>query len=186
MRSGYLIIIILLASCSTIVPPKMYITGEKTLTESQVVGDYKEIEKDAWAISSVETHVQREASKNRSAIGDEEIFKAMKIREYHADVIREYKSEGVIGEANNGLVAYRPVEEYETDTDLRRIVRLVVEEENSARTTIFRRTLVLGGKASPTPFDIRTFGEKFAEEQRDAALEGDWIQNTSGNWFTKR
>jgi len=186
MRSGYLIIVLFILSCSTIVPPKMYITGEKTVIESQVVGDYKEIEKDAWAISSVPTHVQKERSKRSTAVGDAELFKAMKIREYHADVIRDYKNEGVIGEAKNGLLEYRHSRTIEEDSDVKRIIMTIIEDENKARTTIFRRTLVLGGKPSPTPYDVQIFGEKFAEEQRDAALAGDWIQNNSGSWFKKR
>ena len=186
MRPGYLLIVFLFFSCSTIVPPKMFITGEKTVIESQVVGDYKEIEKDAWAISSVPTHVQKERSKRSSAVGDAELFKAMKIREYNADVIMYYKNERVIGEAKNGLLEYRRSRTIEEESDIKRIVMTIIEDENRARMTIFKRTLILGGKPSPTPYDIQVFGEKFAEEQRDAAQAGDWIQNNSGSWFKKR
>ncbi len=167
-------------------PPKMHLTGKPTVLENQVVGDYNEIEDNAWAISSVQTNVQGESSTTDTIIGDEALFEAMKIREFHTDKIREYKNEGALGETNRGLIAYRPLAKYEEDEDLKRLLTLLIEEENKARSTIFKRSLILGGKPNPTPFDIRTYGEKFAEGQQESAVENDWLQNSSGSWFQKQ
>ncbi|MFW5807467.1 MAG: DUF1318 domain-containing protein [Spirochaetota bacterium] len=175
-----------IASCMSFKPPKMHLTGKPTVLENQVVGDYKEIEDNAWAISSVQTNVQGESARTERIVGDEELFEAMKIRELHADKVREYKNEGAIGENNHGLLAYRPVQKYQEDSELKKILTLLIEEENRARLKIFTRSLVLGGTSSPTPYQIEQYGEKFAEEQREAAQENDWLQNQSGNWFQKQ
>lgn len=183
----YLILIFCIAmtSCLSFKPPKMHLTGKPTVLENQVVGDYNEIEDNAWAISSVQTNVQGESA-SRSVIGDEQLFEALKIREFHADKVREYKNEGAIGENNKGLLAYRPVAKYEEDDDLKELLMLLIEEENKARKTIFTRSLILGGRANPTPYDVTVYGEKFAAGQQETALENDWIQNTAGNWFQKQ
>lgn len=185
-KSYYLILLLIFSSCISLKPPKMHLTGKQTVIESQVVGDYQEIESDAWAISSEKTNVQKESAGSSSGVGDEEMFEAMKIREYHADKVREYKNEGAIGESNVGYLEYRSLEKYESDKDQKKILAILIKEENKARKTIFYRTIVLSGKSNPTPYDIETFGKKFAEEQIDLAFENDWIQNTSGSWFKKK
>ena len=103
---------VLLSGC-IISPPAVRLTGEKTLVENQVIGEYREIEPDSWAVSSVKTGVQRQ--KGSSVAGDEVIFEAMKIRELNAERIRSYKSEGSLGETAAGLVAYRPLDRYEKE-----------------------------------------------------------------------
>ena len=42
-------------SCITVTPPKVNMTTEKTAIERQIIGEYRELEKDAWAISSART-----------------------------------------------------------------------------------------------------------------------------------
>ena len=68
-------------SCITVVPPTINLTGEKTVIERQIVGDYRELEKDAWSISSVKTTTGKSASQGQIS-GDPEIVKAVKIRDY--------------------------------------------------------------------------------------------------------
>jgi hypothetical protein len=176
----------LLNSCMSLKPPKMHLTGKPTVLESQVIGNYDEIEKDAWAISSVKTNVSGLTSSSANIIGDQELFEALKIREFHADKIRDYKNEGALGENNVGLLAYRVTQKYEEDQELKRLLTLLIEEENKARTTIFSRSLILGGTENPTPFDLEQYGRKFAESQQEIAIENDWVQNNSGNWFRKQ
>lgn len=170
-------------SCIDIVPPKVQLTGEKTVVERQIIGDYRELEADAWVVSSVQTSMQREAS---TTSGDKELFDAMKIREFHQDKIRKYKDEAVIGEGANGLVYYRKLQRYERNKDLKNILITVLKEENNARKIIFSRSLVLSGKEKPTDQEIKYFAEQFAKEQIALAKKNDWIQNTSGSWVRKK
>ena len=58
------------SSCISIVPPPVNLTGEKTSVERQIVGDYEEIEKDAWAISSVKTSVSDTRQEGSYAVSD--------------------------------------------------------------------------------------------------------------------
>ena len=174
---------VLLSGC-IISPPAVRLTGEKTLVENQVIGEYREIEPDSWAVSSVKTGVQRQ--KGSSVAGDEVIFEAMKIRELNAERVRSYKNEGSLGETAAGLVAYRPLDRYEKDADLKRNLMTLVDEECRARKSIFARSAELAGKEKPTDADIAAAAKAFAAEQFDLAKKNDWILESNGTWTRKK
>ncbi|MBN2041479.1 MAG: DUF1318 domain-containing protein [Spirochaetes bacterium] len=172
-------------SCCLIAQPSVTLTGEKTSIERHIVGEYSELEKDAWIISSVDTGMQR-GERASVESGDEELLAAIKIREFHKEKIRNYKDEGVIGELNNGLVAYRQLFKYENNSNFKKILLTVIEEENKARRTIFIRSLMRNKKDSPSEEEMRAFGKIFAEEQQALAEKNDWIQDRSGQWIRKK
>jgi len=173
-----------LAGCS-IAPPVIQITGDKTVIERQIVGEYQELEKDAWIISSVKTSVQRSRGTGAVAGGDMELFRAMKIREYHRDKLRRYKDEAALGETFEGYVQYRPVAKYEKNREDRDILMKVIQNENIARKTIFTRSLVMILKKDPAGEEVAKFGRLFAGEQREIAQKNDWIQKKPGRWVKK-
>lgn len=172
-------------SCITVVPPAISLTGEKTVIERQIVGDYRELEKDAWTISSVKTTTGRSASQGQIS-GDPEIVKAVKIRDYISDKLIAYKKEGSVGEGGDGFVAYRETKKYESSSDLKKALILVIEEENKSRKTIFTRSLMNIEGVEPGKVKVENFGKLFAEEQRAVAEKGDWIQDNSGRWTRKQ
>lgn len=175
----------LITGCCSISIPTPQLTGEKTAIERQIIGDYKELEKDAWVISSVKTNIQRGEEVTPSAGSDLLLLKAIKTRELHQPRIRKYKNEGAIGEKNNGLIAYKSTPKYEQDKELKYILNTVIEEENRARKIIFERSLSGAGKEKPSDKEIEAFGRIFAEEQRALAQKNDWIQENSGRWVKK-
>ena len=173
-----------LASC-TIVPPKMNMTGEKTVIERQITGNYSELESDAWVVSSVKT-LSRNIEGTGSVAGfDAELVAAINIREFHSDKIEHYKSEGALGEAATGLIVYRSLSYYESRKAEKDILFSVIKNENDARNVIFHRSLFLREQRQPTASEIETFGRSFAADQRTIAKQGDWIQDTTGKWTQK-
>jgi hypothetical protein len=172
-------------SCCSISPPNVNITGEKTVIERQIIGDYMEIEKDAWAISSVRTTVAQRNISGKMA-GDPELFKYTKIREFHSDKINEYKKEGAIGENNKGFIQYMETKKYEISSAEKKILLTVIEEENIARREIFSRFIYLSKGSMAEKNEVAAFGRMFAEEQRGFALKGEWIQQNSGAWERKK
>jgi hypothetical protein len=172
-------------SCIEIVPPEIQLTGEKTVIERQMVGDYRELERDAWMVSSAKTNVSKSKG-SPLAGGDEALFTAMKVREFNADKIRGYKNEGAIGESANGLVAYIQNQRYEASPSLKALLLRVIEDENAARNRIFERSLTKSSKEKATDEQIQVFGKKFAQEQVALAIKNDWIQEKSGQWVRKK
>ncbi len=174
-------------SCLEISPPDIRLTGEKTVIERQIVGEYRELEKDAWIVSSVKTSVTK--TKGTPMVvsgGDEDLFKALKIREFNEEKLRVYKDEGAIGEANSGFAAYIPAQKYEGNAGLKKALMKVLEDENGARASIFERSLAKSGTEKPAPELVAAFAKKFAEEQAALAKKNDWIQDKIGQWVKKK
>ena len=92
IKIGILISFLLLNIKCSIVPPAINLTGGKTIVERQIIGDYRELEKDAWVLSSVQTNVQKSGSEGRGS-ADPELFQAMQVREFHKEKIRKYKDD---------------------------------------------------------------------------------------------
>ena len=170
--------------CSSIVAPGVTLTGEKTATENQIIGEYREIEPDAWAVSTVKTAVTRQ--KGSTVSSDPALMSALKMREMNEDQIRRYKNEEAAGESSNGFLAYRSVKKYESDRDLKKVILSVIDDENKARKTIFERSVVLSGKALPSDADIAAIGRQFAKDEQSRAQKNDWIQGTDGQWQRKK
>ncbi len=172
-------------SCLTITPPRINLTGEKTVIERQIIGEYRELEKDAWVISSART-LARGTGRGTAAIGaDRELFIAMKIREFHKNKISRYKEKGILGESSEGLIAYRPDKSIEKDPVSKKILFALIKNENDARKTIFKRSLYLLNEKEPKKAEIAAFGMIFADEQRKLAEKNEWVQEKNGRWRRK-
>lgn len=171
--------------CCVIVPPKPVITGEKTVIENQIVGEYRELEKDAWTVSSVKTTTGRKNASGRMT-GDPELFKYMKVREFHNRKIRGYKGEGALGEENTGYIRYMETKKYESSPAEKKLLMTVIEEENRARKGIFSRSIYLSKGSEPDKGELESFAKGFAEEQRGLAAKDEWIQENSGTWVRKK
>jgi hypothetical protein len=184
LSGSLLIFFISLSGCCTIAPPEINMTGEKTVIERQIVGDYRELEKDAWIISSVRTNVQKKKGEQKAV--DEVFFKAMRAREEVSGKLRGYKDEGALGEGNDGYIKLMSLPKYESDQKLKEMLTKTADAENSARKTIFERTAVKSGIKAPKKSDIEPVGIRFADEQRALAKKNDWVQEKSGKWDRKK
>ncbi len=169
-------------SCINVVPPKVNLTGEKTVIERQIVGDYQEIEKNAWAISSVK-RPSTGTTPGGVPKGDGKLIAAMNTRERLLSEIGEYKKEGALGESKSGYLTYIKTSKYESDKLLKKQLMGVMQEENGARKTIFLRCTLSAGKEDRERAAI--FGKNFAEEMKALANKNDWIQKSNGQWVRK-
>ncbi len=183
--TGLFIIMSFIHTACSIAPPKIHLTGERTVVENQIVGEYRELEKDAWVISSPKTNVQKNDSSGGSIASDQKLYEAMKLREYHEKKIRTFKDEGALGEGFRGRLHYRPARKYEKDKDMKRNLMEVIENENNARETVFARSLETKDGKEVTKQAIDDFGQRFAQEQRSLAKKNDWIQDETGRWSRK-
>ena len=172
-----------LQACA-IVAPEVKLTGEKTITENQIIGEYREIEPDAWAVSTVKSAVARQ--KGSAVSSDPALMNALKMRELNEEQVRRYKYEEAAGEASSGYLAYRSVKKYESDKELKKVILSVIDDENKARRTMFERSIILSGKTSASDADIAALAKQFAKDERSRALKNDWIQENDGQWQRKK
>ncbi len=172
-------------SCISVTPPKIQFTGNKTAVERQIVGEYRELEKDAWMISSVRTSGGKAAVSAAPPSDDPVLYKALKVLEYHRMKIRSYKNESAVGESATGYVSYIRQPRYENDPMSREIVLRVIANENEARKTVFARSLASSLKRDPDENEIAAFGRQYAAEMQAAAQKNDMIEDQAGRWMKK-
>ena len=166
-------------SCIEIHPPAINITGEKTALERQLIGEYKEIEKDAWVASTV--MLPSKGERNAVLVEDEDTVKALHIRELNIDKINVYKDEGILGETYDGYVSIVDDKKLQSRND-NALIRSLVEDENNARQIIFMKSTGATDKNHPI---VIQFGRDFAKEQHAKAKKGHWIQKDNGRWVRK-
>jgi uncharacterized protein YdbL (DUF1318 family) len=171
-------------SCLTVTPPDIHLTGERTAIEKQIVGEYSELEKNAWVVSSVKTSIHRSEPVQSASGGDPEILKAMRVRDYQTELIRSYKDRGILGESYKGYIMQRKRPEKATPAERERIQSLI-KSENRARKTIFSHALGQALERKPTPEELEEYGRLFGREQLTRASEGDWFYTEEGRWLQK-
>jgi len=172
-------------SCCLISPPEISLTGEKTSIENQIIGEYREIEPEAWLEASVLSSVSDHKKTDFSSPAGQELYQAFKIRRNLADQVRLYKTAGFLGENNQGFLEFRPLPIMKKNKEEHSRIIKIIKEENKARFTVFKNILRLNTNQVPAKEQITFFGQEFAKEQKALAQKGDWWQKDSGEWVKK-
>jgi uncharacterized protein YdbL (DUF1318 family) len=157
-------------------------TGEKTSLESQILGDYKEIEDDVWMTAS-----ERSGGTvaGRDFISEEKmrVLEAIQNRKFNRDDIDEFKREEILGENNRGYLTFLGNERTEQDSKFENIVKEIMAEENRDRKIIMER--VISVDPNMTMADMPEVEKLFADQNRQQAQSGIWIQKDDGEWVKK-
>jgi uncharacterized protein YdbL (DUF1318 family) len=85
-------------------------------------------------------------------------------------VIKDLKSQGVIGEDNRGFLVFRTAD---------RSQQAVVQAENQDRQTVYA---AIARKEGTT---VEFVGQRRSQQIAAAASPGEWLQNQAGTWFQK-
>ncbi|MCB2156428.1 YdbL family protein [bacterium] len=164
----------------------LFVVGEQTSLEKQVLGTYDSLGENLLIYSSVRGVSEDGSLKTPppSTESQQATYMAMRNREYNRGDIEGILREGIAGEANDGLLALRDEEAGAVIADLTRDeVERVVDEENADRQTILDRLV------QTTPgVDESSRGEVawiFAGLNHDLAPDGSWVQSRDGEWVRK-
>jgi hypothetical protein len=200
----------LLARCfGTIVVPPVTITGQKTATERQIIGEQTELEKDVWMISSAKTseHAALDAKpkeiRNSMEQENANTYRAFLKFDLFSAHLAQLKKDRVVGENNKGFVANLLLESAEVpaeskkkydaeladEPDLGRPYRTLIQtvkEINEAR-ILAARGYVESQKRANKEFKA-TEKEVLAAQKskhQQSALKGEMIQADDGAWAPK-
>lgn len=194
----------------TIVVPPVTITGQKTATEKQIIGEQTELERDVWMISSAKTaeHAELESKPKavRESIQKENTYtyRAFLKFELFSPHLTQLKKDHVVGEDNKGFVANLLAERAEISPEIRRKYSAELADEPESgrpyRTLIqtvreINEARVLAAKGyvesqKRSNKDFKATDKDILASQKDkyqqAALKGEWIQASDGSWSAKR
>ncbi len=202
--------LLLFARCfGTIVVPPVTITGQKTATERQIIGEQTELEKDVWMISSAKTseHAALDAKpkeiRNSMEQENANTYRAFLKFDLFSAHLAQLKKDRVVGENNKGFVSNLLLEKAEIPADMKKKYDAELEEEpdlgrpyrtlvqtvkeiNEAR-ILAARGYVESQKRANKEFKA-TEKEVLASQKskyQQAALKGEMVQADDGAWAPK-
>lgn len=170
--------IMLLCACS-IKTPEVSITGEKTALEEQVLGDYRQIESDAWVIAST----RAAGSGSSEGKSQSQILAATQNRKFNKDEIDEFKKDKTLGENNKGYLEILFNDKYDTNTIYRKMVDQLLAEENRDRKIIYEQIIAAQNISSQEKRDKIQI--VFAKQNMKESASGTMVQNEDGSWVEK-
>ena len=193
----------------TIVVPPVTITGQKTATERQIIGEQTELEKDVWMISSARTaeHAELEAKPKevRQSMERENAntYRAFLKFEMFAPHLAQLKKDRVVGENNKGFVSNLLAERVQIPDEIRkkyasdnaddpelgrpyRTLIQTVKEINEGRQLAAKGYIESQKRANKA---FKATEKDILASQKDkyqqAALKGEMIQAKDGSWAPK-
>lgn len=162
----------------------LFVVGEKTALEKQVLGTYESIGADLSTYASVRGVNPDGSIKPPPEMTDSQaaVLQAMNNRQYNRDDLNALLLGGVVGEGNDGLLLR--FEGTEAPAGLSpALVDRIFEEENRDRATIIERLL----RTTPgaTPENRAEVAWIFATLNQELAPKGSRVQSLAGEWGTK-
>jgi uncharacterized protein YdbL (DUF1318 family) len=188
-RFSVLALITLLSSgcfgkLSGLVDVNVQVVDEKTLLERQILGAYENLEKDLVMVASVRS-VDTEGRLSPLPDfppGQRKALEALRVREFYRDDVDALKREGVIGEGKEGYLTRLPTAP-KIDAKRTALLDNVLKQENDARRWLVERIVETNETLSPA--DRPKVEKVFAQMNRDAAKDGEWVQADDGTWSKK-
>lgn len=177
--------LMLSTSCANIVQVKIDVVDQRTALENQALGTYQEMKGDLLLLASARSI---DASGKLVPVppipsAKREAMRAMQRSEFNRDDIERLKSQGVFGEGKDGYLAFVREPEGGADSKSAGFAVNLLAEENADRKLIYARIAELNENFREG--DVSRVETVMAGLNRDAAKEGEWIQQDNGDWTRK-
>ena len=184
-KAVYLGFFLLSACVGKLVNVNVAVVDEKTALENQILGSYEEINQATLLLASVRSVDESGNLKETPPIPQKkrEAIHAMQRRQFNKDDIETFKSLGCVGENNQGLLTFFPVDKTKTDPTYEKFVKEIVKQENNDRLVVMKRIVAINENFSES--DLPRVQKIFASLNHDAAGPGDLIQTEEEKWIKK-
>lgn len=187
MRRLFLISIIMsFIGCTARPEVQVTLVDTRTALENQVLGSYKELNREFVMIASVRSVDEKGMAEDRlkgMSASQREAVKAMQAREFNRDDVDNFKKNGCVGENNTGLLEILLCDRAKEDAKYEKLLSDVVKEENDSRTVIMKRVIIMNEGLKEE--DFPKIQKVFARMNQDAAKTGELIQKEDGSWIKK-
>ncbi|MCP4632951.1 MAG: YdbL family protein [candidate division Zixibacteria bacterium] len=186
------VLLLLLTVSCTVKPPEITVTGEKTVLEKQLLGEYRFSSRSIFMpsvdggiylaahealLDSVPPTAEVQTSRRDYII-------ALANHKFNADDINRFKDAGAFGEDNQGFLFLLEDKLDNLDLADRNILPSILDEENNGRRVIMNRIIHL--RADLTEDDLDDIKIIFAKRNIEDEKSGRMIQLESGEWIIKQ
>jgi len=178
----------------TLADVKVEVLSERTALENQVLGSYNSLDSQmllAASVRGVDTsgNISRPPKHSREY---KDTISAMQIIDFHADDLDALKQLGWAGENNQGLIEPFEIDRTDIPEDLKSFAdrysaeefEFVISKINESRKKIMMRVIHMNEDLGEA--DLTEVRKIFAKINAEKANPGNKIQDTDGNWLTKK
>lgn len=179
-------LISLAASCGgNLVEVKVDVVDQRTALENQVLGSYREIDKDLMMLASVRSIDESGRLKPADPLPKErvQVIRALQRSKFNKDDVDYFKDLGSAGENKEGLLTFFESDPTRLDEEYHQFVVAIIAQENEDRKVIMDRVLKTNENFGPE--DLPKVQTIFANLNRDSAPPGTLIQQDDGHWVQK-
>lgn len=165
------------------------VTTQRTALENQVMGSYRELEDDLILASSVRGGKKQAKVKAKDQEASPSKMRALDAREnqqFNRDDLDELKDKGILGEAAAGTVTMLPAglaSGPAPDAGDTKLARMLVDEENADRATIWQR--IIESNPNLSDKDLPEVKKTYAKMQQAQSTKGQWYEDDAGKWERK-
>lgn len=187
------LIFLFLIHCKAIfnvkVPP-ITITNAQTAAEKQMVGEDRELEKDGWVISSIQSSSNGQTNREKKISNESDPdIKANRIRlDYLTIEEKKYKMHGMIGEGIGGILKPNPLAPtlptyslYEIPAKKKRLMD-VIGFINESRKLILEKELQLEKKKGKKEDELLKIRQSLELEYSNSMSPGEYHEVSNGVW----
>ncbi|GBF50540.1 hypothetical protein LPTSP4_20660 [Leptospira ryugenii] len=194
LRLTILLASIIFGNCQALINfkvPPFTITNAQTAAEKQMVGEDRELEKDGWLVSSIQSSSgsRQQNSQLASEIGqDPELLGHQKRLLYLESEVKRYKLHNMIGEGQAGILKFNPFAsqspfypEYEFPAKRKRlddVLRLV----NESRKLVIDKQVEEEKKKGRKEEELRTLRLNLSEVYIKNVSKGEYYEISPGKW----
>lgn len=174
-----------LTGCGPLVGVNVFVVGERTSLEKQVLGTYKSLNADFESYGSVRGVDPDGALRQPPPVTDSKsaAIHALQNRAYNRDDIEDFLRKGFVGEGNRGILILQDATLAREEADRQAFIRALVAEENKDRETLMQRLIDTTPGIAPEDADrVRAL---YASLNRDQAPAGSLTQGEDGSWLVK-
>ncbi len=177
----------------TLAKVNVNVVSERTALENQVLGSYNSLDQDMLLMASVRgvDPLGRVQIPPRRSREHRDAMEGMQVMAFHADDVDAFKRLGWVGENNEGLLTYFPMDKEDIPEELMAFAsryggdefNAVVKEVNQAREKVITRVVEINEDF--TKDDLPEIRMVFGKINRENALPGEKVQAEDGRWVEK-
>jgi hypothetical protein len=193
-RLSLLIFLTTLFQCQAFINfkvPPFTITNAQTAAEKQMVGEDRDLEKDGWLVSSIQSSsgsssISKAGTQSDST--DPEYSGHIQRLNYLSPEVKRYKIHGMIGEGIGGILKINPLAntspfflQYETQARKKRIED-VISLTNESRKIILDKQIEGEKKKGRKEEELKVIKQSLIEGFQKSVSKGEFFESSPGKW----
>lgn len=160
--------------------PPITFTQSQTISEKQMIGEDKELERDGWLIASIKSSSSGSELWKRTNLSidssEKNILILYKKLSYLEPELKLYKLKGVIGESYDGDIKFVPKASLPSGEELTRLKELITMVNNS------RKELIQAQAKENPSFSLEQIKKSQFELRLQFLEAGEFFEESPGRW----